>query len=239
MEPERFGPGSDIFKSHPDQVIATVNNTHTLALNIFPVFRPQFLLLSLDSFRSQNEPMGLEDIDASWKFLHSTTLPHFVMYNCTKEAGCSRYHKHMQILRKPEVANSHDTGFRFFPDLKDSKISVPYVYFLHYFSVTALGDSTDSAAILDIYLGLLKRCRKALDIPEDDPKALCPHNVLLVKEWIVVIPRQRGSVQGIGANSAGMMGMPTISNEKLLETWMNIGPAKVLRELGVPAGSPC
>ena len=43
--PEMFGPGSDIRKSHPNQVLGTVNDTHILALNIFPVFGPQYLLL--------------------------------------------------------------------------------------------------------------------------------------------------------------------------------------------------
>ena len=235
IEPEKFGPGSDIYKSHPDQIIGTMNNTHVLALNIYPVFRPQYLLLSLDSYRSQDDHLDLQDIEAAWSFLCSVQSPHYVMYNCTKEAGCSRYHKHMQIVPKPEVADSSPAGFRLFPDLQDREVHVPYVYFLRYFNCVGQGLLVDGKLIFSIYLDLLRDCRKASDVGGDDSTRLCPHNVVLVKEWIIMIPRRRGSFKGLSANSAGMMGMPTTSNEKLVKVWTDMGPAKVLSELGLPS----
>ena len=53
--------------------------------------------------------------------------------------------------------------------------------------------------------------------------------------WIILIPRRRGCFEGVSANSAGIIGMPTISNEKLFKVWTDIGPAKVLSELGLPS----
>ena len=199
-----------------------------LALNIFPVFRPQYLLLTMDTFRSQNEWLHHEDIEAAWAFLQSTASPHFAMYNCTKDAGCSRYHKHLQIMKKPEACESE---FRFFPDVSDTTTAIPYVVFVERLSG---GAAVDSKAILEVYLSLMKKCRKVLKIPEDQDKVLCPHNVILDKEWIAVIPRRSGNVEGIGANAAGMMGMPTISNSMLFKKWTDIGPAEVLSRLGVP-----
>lgn len=132
-------PGSDIYISRSDQVIGTINDIHVLALNIYPVFRPQYLLLNIDSCRSQNDPLDMQDVEASWAFLRSVQSPHSIMYNCTKEAGCSRYHKHTQIIRKPEVAESNSTGFRFFPDVKNREIRVPYMYFIDYFDYAGPG----------------------------------------------------------------------------------------------------
>lgn len=235
FERERFGPGSDIYKSHPDQVIGTINNTHVLALNIYPVFRPQYLLLNLDSYRSQNDPLDLEDIEASWSVLHSVQSPHYVMYNCTKEAGCSRNHKHLQIVKKPEVAVSDPTGFLFFPDVTDQEIRVPYVYFLHRFDDIGQERPTESDFVFQVYSELLGKCRKALHIAETDTTSLCAHNMLLVKEWMIVLPRRSGNFKGASANAAGMMGMPTISNDELLRIWTDVGPTRVLKELGVAA----
>ena len=235
IEPEKFGPGSDIYKSHPDQVIGTINNTHVLALNIYPVFRPQYLLLNLDSYRSQDDHLDLQDIEAAWSFLCSVQSPHYVMYNCTKEAGCSRYHKHMQIVPKPEVAESKPTGFRLFPDVKDREVQVPYEYFLRYFDCVGQGRSIDGELIFSVYSDLLRDCRKASGIGEDDSTQLCPYNIVLVKEWIIMIPRRRGCFKGVSANAAGMMGMPTISNEELFKAWTDIGPTRVLSELGFPS----
>ena len=59
--------------------------------------------------------------------------------------------------------------------------------------------------------------------------------MLLVKEWMIVILRRSGNFKGVSANSAGMMGMPTISNEGLFKTWKDMGPARVLSELGLPS----
>lgn len=230
-EPEKFGPGSDIYKDHPDQVIDSINETHVLALNAYPVFRPQYLLLALDSYRSQNEPMDLQDFEASWTFLHSTSTSHFVMYNCTKEAGCSRYHKHMQILKRPELADIDGTGtFRFFPDAKNSEHQVSYVYFLRQLDHVRTGDAE---AIFNEYTKLLQQCRRVHGLDENDDRSLCPHNVLLVKEWLIVIPRRRGNYEGVSANAAGMMGMPTIPDKSSLQAWIDKGPANVLEKLGV------
>ena len=231
-EPERFGPGSDIYKSHPDQVIGTVNDTHVVALNIYPVFRPQYLLLNLDSYRSQNDPLDLQDFEASWDLLCSVRSPHYVMYNCTKEAGCSRYHKHMQMVPMPQLTKPGSTEFHFFPDIKDRQVRVPYVYFLRHFDSTSCGHILDAKAIFNDYSDLLRDCREACGIPT---AALCPHNVLLVKEWIIVIPRRSGNFKDVSANSAGMMGMPTISCEEQFESWKDLGPAKILSELGFPS----
>src|ERR1700684_2958290 len=68
-EPERFGPGSDIYRSHPEQVVDIIDNTHIRAQNIYPVYRPQYLVLSLDSSRRQDEPLDPEMLDATWKVL--------------------------------------------------------------------------------------------------------------------------------------------------------------------------
>ncbi|KAK4895531.1 hypothetical protein LTR27_006313 [Elasticomyces elasticus] len=238
-EPEMLGPGSDILKSHPDQVVGHINNTHIVAINIYPVSRPQYLLLREDSYRSQNEPLDLLDFKAAWSFIQSNDS-FFVMYNCTKEAGCSRYHKHMQLVQKPEVVEvlgSGPTSFRFFPDTKDAEIEVPYVHFLQYLDPKPSERDLSGADILQVYRKLVEQCREALGLALTDSEDLCPHNVILVKEWILVIPRRRGTFNGVGANSAGMMGNPTVSSRALFETWKNSNPVTILRELGVPSTS--
>lgn len=237
-EPEKFGPGSDIYKSHPNQVIGTINDTHVLVLNIYPVFRPQYLLLTLNSYRSQNEPLDLQDIEATWAFLQSVQSPHFALYNCSQEASCSRNHKHLQIFKKPETAGRNDThNFQFFPDVKDQEIQVPYVYFIYYFDSLGYGEPIDAKTVFNIYMDLLQKCRKSLGIPMDDSLSLCPHNVFIVKEWIVVTPRRRGFFEGMSGNALAMMGMPTIVTMNQFEMWKAIGPSKILGELGVSSRS--
>jgi hypothetical protein len=44
------------------------------------------------------------------------------------------------------------------------------------------------------------------------------------------------TAMGIGANAAGMLGMPMMSSDDTLQKWLDNGPATMLSELGVPGG---
>jgi len=229
----KFGPGSDINFSHPSQVLCTISSTQFIALNIYPIFRPQFLVLTLDSYCLQSEALDLEDFEASLKFLEESGAERYnLMYNCAEESGCSRNHKHVQIVPKPKFSDQGG-GFRFFPDIKgwEDTVEVPYMYFLKYLEK---GKELRGGEIWSIYRELLMGCRKTLGIQEDDDETVCQHNMILTKDWIMVIPRRTGKYGGLMVNAMGMMGMPTIANEELFEIFKKIGPGKVLSEMGVP-----
>jgi ATP adenylyltransferase/5',5'''-P-1,P-4-tetraphosphate phosphorylase II len=232
-----FGPGSDIVKGHAEQIVGTIGGTHTLALNAFPVSRPQYLLLENDPGQSQNDPLRLVDIEACWAFLAASEEPYFAMYNCTKDAGCSRYHKHMQIMKKPEVAETAGlgtTGFQFFPDTTVHG-EVPYAYFIRYFeSSHSTAEDDVPARMFCLYQELLRLCRQSLQLDPDDTTRFCPHNAIISTDWLLVIPRRSNECNGVGANATGMLGMPTVSSRELLHKWEEVGPANVLRTFGVP-----
>jgi ATP adenylyltransferase/5',5'''-P-1,P-4-tetraphosphate phosphorylase II len=229
VEPERFGPGSDIYRSDPEQVVEIIDNAHILALNIYPVYRPQYLVLSLDSYRRQDEPLDPEMLDAAWKVLELSKPPSYAMYNCGSDAGCSRNHKHMQILPMPKS----EDGFSFFPDREDGYSRVPYAHFMHYFNSPIMGRLIDGKQLHEIYLRLLRLGRQVMRIAEDDKETFFPHNVILVQEWMLLIPRRKRAYNGLSANAAGMMGMVVVQDEADLEKWTDSGPAKVLSELGI------
>ncbi|KAH7347582.1 putative phosphorylase [Plectosphaerella cucumerina] len=213
---ERFGPGSDINNSHPDQTVGQLNDTHLVVLNIFPAFRPQYLLLTLDSYRSQYEPLHFEDISASWAFLQSLQKPHIALYNCTP-AG----------------------GFRLFPDNTGEKIHVPYAYFLHRFTHQPTRKTRPtSREVFDTYNSLLAKARQHLGNAADDSDTPCPHNIILLKDWILVIPRRPVNNSGFMTNAAGMMGMIITSTEEQAQKWLDKGVSAALAECGIPPQVP-
>lgn len=233
-EVDKFGPESDIDKSYEDQVVGYINDTHIVALNIYPVFRPQYMLLSIDLKRSQNDAMKLEDISAAWQFINVTSTPMYAMYNCTPTAGCSRYHKHIQVLPEPRRQDSHDSEFVFFPNRTPDKVRVPYTYFLHRFDSVSPDSRLHDSEVFEVYMTLLSQCRKALGIAELDTTTPCPHNAILVKGWMLLIPRRSNNVQGLMVNSAGMLGMPTVLTEEMVQKWRDAGPGRVLAQFGIP-----
>ncbi|EXJ92175.1 hypothetical protein A1O3_00725 [Capronia epimyces CBS 606.96] len=232
--PETFGPGSDIANVHPDLLITTIHDTHLLVVNKFSVFRPHLLLLTVDSYQRQPEPLSQADLEAAWKLLTETDGRFYVIFNCGLAAGASRSHKHMQAIPHPDALQPSACGWRLFPDY-DPPLpphSIPFVHFIHRFD----NHVVSGPELFDVYLRLLGDCRRALTIP--DEQAECPHNVVLTEKWIVTIPRSKENVGGTTANSAGMMGSVWLRDEQQLEQWKAQGPAWVLSQLGSPNEKP-
>lgn len=233
-----FGLGSDIANDHPDICITTVNETHYLIINKFPVFRPMLLLLTVDSYRRQHEPLVLEDIEAAWSTICELKEEHYVFFNCTVIAGSSREHKHLQVVPAPGKREGYDEGFKLFPDDDTVPQTGPsFVHFLQRFEDLPEGCVKNGEHLLDIYQRLLQQAREALDLLKEDVP--CPHNFVFSKRWMIIIPRRAKEFHSITANSASMMGSIYIWNHDQLNAWKEIGPMKVLAGLGLPREGWC
>ncbi|KAL2835600.1 ATP adenylyltransferase-domain-containing protein [Aspergillus pseudoustus] len=225
-KPKCFGPGSDIGNDDPGLLLATIRETHLLVVNKFCMFRPQLLLLTSDSYRRQREPLDLNDLSAACSVLSDLSArPLFVIYNCGPVGGASRQHKHLQVLPRPPRLFPDERGF-------DSK-NVPFRYFLRYLDGLDIGASDGHVKLFDVYKSLLAEAKQALGI-DPESEDYFPHNVALVKEWIIVVPRQRVDVEGVTANAPGMLGSVWLTSDEQLEQWKQVGPRKVLAGLGFP-----
>ncbi|KAJ5208877.1 hypothetical protein N7449_003256 [Penicillium cf. viridicatum] len=232
-QPMSFGPGSDIANDHPDICITTVNETHYLVINKFPVFRPMLLLLTVDSYCRQHEPLVLEDIEAAWSTICGLREEHYAFFNCTVLAGSSREHKHLQVIPAPGKREGYDEAFKLFPDDDtEPKTGPSFAHFLQRFEDLPEGCVKNSEHLLEIYQRLLQQGRDALVLPTE--VVPCPHNFVLTMRWMMVIPRRAKEFHGITANAAGMMGSIYIWNYDQLDAWKEIGPMKILAGLGLP-----
>jgi ATP adenylyltransferase/5',5'''-P-1,P-4-tetraphosphate phosphorylase II len=229
--PRCFGPGSDILDSDPKLHITTLNNSHLLVIGKFCVNGPHLLLLTTDSYRRQHKPLDADDLEAAYSVIIALEpeRQHFAFYNCGRDAGSSRDHKHVQVLLRPGPM---------FPDNPEfDRSTIPYVYFLRYLDGldnpwNGGGSTGDQLKV--IYDELLGQARAALNLPHDQD---CPHNMMLVKGWMIVIPRRSNDFYGVTANAAGMMGYVWLGTHEQLENWKKVGPIKALVGLGVPAST--
>ncbi|KAI9867671.1 MAG: hypothetical protein M1813_008471 [Trichoglossum hirsutum] len=233
-------PQSDIKNLNPDFHIATLpphsaEPTHSLTLNAYSIFRPQYLLLTTSPSHNQCAPLNKSDLTAAWTSLSILSSSHWVIYNCGPEAGCSRVHKHMQIFPPPT------DGFRFFPDLTDTAAAevAPFRYFLRRLRPTIgdIGSEEVANFLLSAYHDLLASARSVLQIPPSETWTIdpVPHNVILSDRWIMVVPRTRAAVGGLSVNAAGMVGMVWIKSEHEAELWKERGPVNILGGVGIHA----
>ncbi len=220
----KWGPGSDMYCPDERLILAKLNGTHDLALNLFCVDKPQLILLTQDSYQRQYQALDCDDFAAALKVLtHLNNM--YIIYNCTEIAGCSRMHKHMQGLRGPPKA------FKLFVQQAENvACKVPFQFFAHRFNQGF--QATSALDLLAVYNSLLSSTRGALGFLEIS--GACPHNVVLWMDTLIVIPRRKASLEQTSANASGMLGSIWVPERSFVENWRRLGAQRVLQEFGVP-----
>ena len=104
--------------------------------------------------------------------------------------------------------------------------SVPYVHFMY-----GIPRNSYPEQIFDRYQELLRLIDPSILRGTSGTPA---HNVVIVTEWILVIPRVHGRRGQAGANAAGMLGMIWVKNEEERDTWLDFGIVSHLQYLGSP-----
>lgn len=211
--------------------IGNVGSGHFLIANKFCFARPHLMLLTCDGYQRQYEPLDEADLEASWKLLNTIGDGYVAFYNCGKIGGCSRLHKHMQLMPMPT------SSFASFLDSKGGvEPIVPFQWFFHRFG----SQPVTPAVLTNIYTELLQKATTAWEecpghTNDDSSEASCPHNVILTSRWIMVIPRRRAAVnKEAGVNALGMIGVVAVSTTSEIENWVQLGLGQSLKELGVP-----
>lgn len=220
--------GSDI-STHGFE-IGEVSTSHLLVANKFCWARPHLMLITSDGYQRQYECLNLNDIKSVWSFLSALDTDYVAFYNCGQDGGCSRLHKHLQLIPTPSSL------FASFLDSKDGQ--PPRVPFEWFYRRLNPHDSTPER-LLDIYNHLLEQAtNKGWGLSENfgtaPPNAACPHNFILTKRWMIVLPRQRAAInKEAGVNAIGMLGYIVVATRKEIDNWIRLGPTNSLRELGV------
>jgi ATP adenylyltransferase len=228
----------------PEFIVAHVGPLHTLILSKFCVYRPSYLLHTND-YVPQKDDLNEADIAATWLLLGHLRRPQMALFNCGAEAGASQSHKHIQLLPRPlppgpelfpdraQFSSGKFSGLfsksvrlKCAPVEPDSIEGVPYI---HYVIGIPIG-----ATALDVhgrYRLLLDNMRESLGVT-----SFAAYNLVMVKEWMIVIPRRHAAQKTIRANGAGMMGFVWVQDIEERNGWTQLGMTKVLTHMGVPVG---
>lgn len=189
------------------------------------------MLLTSDGHRKQYEPLLESDFEAAWTVLTTLDRDYIAFFNCGRDGGCSRLHKHLQLIPRPTG------GFATFLDSEGGKEpNVPFQWFYRRFDPLGV----TPADLTQVYTHLLSQATEAgagrsehADSAPDG--AACPHNMILTKQWIIVIPRRRAAInKEAGVNALGMIGIIAVATKNEISGWAKLGLTGALKELGVP-----
>jgi len=60
------------------------------------------------------------------------------------------------------------------------------------------------------------------------------YNMVMVRDWIMIIPRRHAARETIRANGAGMVGLVWVQDVEERNGWTRLGMTNVLTHMGIP-----
>ncbi len=226
-------PGNPFLPYEPDLFVTHVSPTHLVLLNKYNVVE-QHLLIVTRAFESQDELLTRADFQALALCLVEQNG--FAFYNGGKLAGASQPHKHLQLVPLP-----------FIPEVSGLPIE-PWVTgaqgnafpFQHAVAPLSSLNFAQPEAATDGLYETYQSLMHSLNLwPEtSNPKMpLQAYNLLLTRDWMLIVPRSQDSYQGISINSLGFAGALLVKSATQLEQLRQIGPMTLLASVAQPLGS--
>lgn len=222
--------------------VADVPPDHVALLNKYPVI-PYHLLIVTRQFEDQESLLTPRDFFALATGM--AQIDGLAFYNGGVTAGASQPHKHMQIVPLPLAAEG--TGVPIEPLLAAAPADprpdrVPGLPFLHSFvrlGPAVFADPDRAAHILAEHYRIL--CADTgIDAHIDSGvvRQSAPYNLLLTREWMLLVPRAREAVEGISMNALAFAGCLFVRDEAQMRLVFERGPMALLRAVTLTAHGP-
>ncbi|NJK49034.1 phosphorylase [Candidatus Gracilibacteria bacterium] len=211
-----------------DLFVADLSDTHVCILNKYNVV-PHHLLIITRDFEEQESWLTIQDFEALWTTL--AEVDGLAFYNGGKTAGASQRHKHLQLAPFPLVPNGASLPIEpalLFSQCQNTIEVLPTLPFVHAFTKlnpAYLNSPSEAARMtLECYTALLK----LVGLPFEGDRQTGAYNLLITREWMLLIPRSQESFESIAVNSLGFAGALLVRNQQQLDLLKQQSPMKIL-----------
>ena len=219
--------------------VTDITPSHLCLLNKYNVVDHHILIVTRE-FEDQDTWLTLADFQALAACM--VEIDGLAFYNGGRLAGASQRHKHMQLVPPPlcpdgsplplaEVIEALDCAT--VPDLSASTCLSRYPHFPFQHAIARLPDQgwatvADAAKLLlATYQDLLIH----LGCNLQNVPSVFPYNLLVTRQWMVMVGRSRDHYQSIPVNSLGFAGSLLVKNEDQLALLKSLGPMTVLKNV--------
>ncbi len=222
-----YGPKRNPFIPWDSRLeIQSVNNTHTLILNKYPVHIGHMLLIT-NKWKPQNGWLNIHDFDAIEYVDNDTSGLWF--FNSSREAGASQPHRHFQLL--PRHHNeSVCPRYDWFCSLLNSRNKL-FSLISHCIAIKPRKNTykSNSNELYNSYKTMIKE----MNIGDVDlnNKPLKPYNLLITSEWIALVKRRKDKSNGFYINALGFAGYFLGTKYSNVDELIKFGPEKILKDV--------
>lgn len=207
-------PRNPFASPEPALLVAELTPTHRALLNKFSVLR-EHLLLVTRTFVDQRTPLDEADFAALSACMAGADVLAF--YNGGPEAGASQAHKHLQLVTLPLAPNE---TVPMGPLLRPQGPRPPFAHVLQPLAGRDIDDPRS----------LLARYRAAIEAIG----AMRPYNLVLARDWMLVVPRSRERFEGVSINALAFAGSLFVRDAAHEEALVRAGPMAVLQAVTAP-----
>jgi ATP adenylyltransferase len=230
-------PADPFLCPEPDLLVGEVSPTHRAVLNKYNVIEHHLLLVTRE-FQPQERLLDQADFDALARCLGA--LDGLGFYNGGEAAGASQAHKHLQLVPLPLAEEGPLVPVA--PLMAEARgdglvLTVPGFPFRHALArlEPTLGNGVGAAArLLDVYHRLLAAVGVRAIPSAGGPCQSGPYNLLLTREWMLVVPRSREGCEGISVNALGFAGALFLRSPEALDALARLRPMGLLVQVGLP-----
>lgn len=222
----------------PELYVADVSDTHVCLLNKFNVIAHHLLVVTR-AFEHQETLLDACDLAALAACI--AERPALGFYNGGEVAGASQTHKHLQVVPLPLAAAGPAVPIAaLLPEGAPGAIRpVPGLPFRHAYARLEPGTLDRPAQSARLLQGLYRRLLEAAGIAavrvDGRERQGAPYNLLLTREWMLVVPRSRERFETVSINALGFAGSLFLRNREELRRVEQCGPMAVLRSVAVEA----
>ncbi|EAZ90487.1 ATP adenylyltransferase family protein [Crocosphaera chwakensis] len=214
-----------------DLFVTDISETHICLLNKFNVVDYHLLIVTRE-FEQQQTLLTLNDFTALCACL--LEIDGLGFYNNGKIAGASQRHKHLQLVPFPFIPELPKTPIDKVietANYQDNIGQVSCFNFEHGIVRMPFEDNNNSLdlaqKILENYHHLLEHLNISIN-PEGKPK---PYNLLVTREWLMIIPRSQSKYESISINSLGFAGALLVKNEEQIKILKAVKPLTILEKV--------
>ena len=236
MHPNPFLPyDQDLF-------VADISDTHVCLLNKYNVVDHHILMVTR-VFQEQESFLTLSDVEALLVCL--AEFDGLVFYNAGEIAGASQRHKHLQMVPLPFTADMPHVPIE--PLLPAARFErelgvVPGFHFEHV--LARMHDQwiafpgKGASELLQQYLQMLQKVGLAGGGAGENPLSPRPYNLLVTRQWMLLVPRSAECFKDISVNAMGFAGGLLVKNQRQLTVLKTFGPMTALQQVA-RYQSPC
>ena len=211
-------PANPFLPYDPELFVAELSPTHVCLLNKFTVLDNHLLIVTRD-FEAQEAVLSVADFAALWVCLDE--IDGLGFYNAGKVAGASQGHKHVQLAPFPlgpdgiRLPIERAFGSTALPDGLATVAGLPFAHTLAPIDRHAWTTLEAAArATHAIYLAMLNAVGNGLGGADDAPP---PYNLLVTRQWMLLVPRTREAFDAMSVNALGFAGCLLVRNEAQLQ----------------------